>query len=59
MSRIQQRNTRPEIMIRSLLHSLGYHFRLHNKKFPPLHLFTYLLDNFHYIPKFTYFASKY
>jgi DNA mismatch endonuclease, patch repair protein len=32
MARVQQKNTKPEIIIRSLLHGLGYRFRLHNKK---------------------------
>jgi DNA mismatch endonuclease (patch repair protein) len=34
MSRVRQRNTKPEIKIRSLLHQLGYRFRLHDKKLP-------------------------
>jgi DNA mismatch endonuclease (patch repair protein) len=29
MSRIRGRNTRPEIIVRSVLHGLGYRFRLH------------------------------
>jgi len=29
MSRIRGRNTRPEIIVRSVLHALGYRFRLH------------------------------
>jgi len=31
MSRIKSGNTKPEIVVRSLLHSLGYRFRLHGK----------------------------
>ncbi len=34
MSRIKSRNTTPEKKIRSLLHSLGYRFRLHRKDLP-------------------------
>lgn len=32
MSRIKAKNTKPEIAVRSLLHKLGYRFRLHVKK---------------------------
>lgn len=34
MSRIKGKNTKPEITIRSLLHHLGYRFRLHRKDLP-------------------------
>lgn len=34
MSRIRSRNTSPELKVRSLLHSLGYRFRLHSKALP-------------------------
>lgn len=34
MSRIQGKDTKPELIIRSLLHSSGYRFRLHAKKLP-------------------------
>ena len=34
MSRIRSRNTKPEIAVRRVLHSLGYRFRLHRKDLP-------------------------
>ena len=34
MSRIGGKNTKPEIIVRRLLHSLGYRFRLHRKDLP-------------------------
>ena len=34
MSRIRGKNTMPEKRVRSLLHRLGYRFRLHGKKLP-------------------------
>ena len=34
MSRIRSKDTMPEITVRSLLHSLGYRFRLHDNKLP-------------------------
>lgn len=34
MSRVSGRNTKPEIVVRSLLHKLGYRFRLHRKDLP-------------------------
>lgn len=34
MSRVKQRDTKPEIIVRSLLHKLGYRFRLHRKDLP-------------------------
>lgn len=34
MSSVKGKNTKPEILIRKLLHSLGYRFRLHRKDLP-------------------------
>jgi DNA mismatch endonuclease (patch repair protein) len=34
MSRIRGKDTRPELFVRSLLHSLGYRFRLNRKDIP-------------------------
>ena len=34
MGRIRSIDTRPEKKVRSLLHNLGYRFRLHSKKLP-------------------------
>lgn len=34
MSRIRGKDTSPELTVRSLLHSLGYRYRLHSKKLP-------------------------
>jgi len=34
MSRIKDKNTEPEKRIRSMLHELGYRFRLHRKDLP-------------------------
>jgi DNA mismatch endonuclease, patch repair protein len=34
MSAIKSRHTKPEIIVRSMLHRLGFRFRLHNKKLP-------------------------
>ena len=34
MSRIRAKNTKPEIFARSMLHSLGYRFRIHRKDLP-------------------------
>ena len=34
MSRIKGRDTKPEVIVRSLLHMMGYRFRLHRKDFP-------------------------
>jgi len=34
MSRIRNRDTAPERAVRSILHRLGYRFRLHSKKLP-------------------------
>lgn len=32
MSKIRSKDTRPEIIVRSLVHGLGYRYRLHNSK---------------------------
>lgn len=34
MSRIKSKDTKPELRVRSLLHRLGYRFRLHRKNLP-------------------------
>lgn len=34
MSRVRSRDTRPELFVRRLVHSLGYRFRLHRKDLP-------------------------
>src|SRR5687767_12852388 len=34
MSRIKGKNTKPEIILRSLLHKSGFRFRLHSKNLP-------------------------
>lgn len=34
MSRISGKNTKPEILVRSLLHRMGYRFRIHRKDLP-------------------------
>lgn len=34
MSRVRNRNTKPEQQVRSLLHKLGYRFRLHRRELP-------------------------
>ena len=34
MSRIKSRDTKPEKIVRSVLHKMGYRFRLHVKKLP-------------------------
>jgi len=34
MSRIRGKDTTPEMVVRSLLHRMGYRFRLHGKKLP-------------------------
>jgi len=34
MSRIKSRDTKPEILVRSMLHRLGYRFRLNRKDLP-------------------------
>ena len=34
MSRIRDKNTRPEMFVRSLTHHMGYRYRLHQKNLP-------------------------
>ncbi|MFC1829861.1 very short patch repair endonuclease [Thermodesulfobacteriota bacterium] len=34
MSRIKGKNTKPELVVRSFLHKMGYRFRLHRKDLP-------------------------
>jgi DNA mismatch endonuclease (patch repair protein) len=34
MSRIRSRDTRPELIVRSLVHQMGYRFRLHRRDLP-------------------------
>lgn len=34
MSLVRAKNTRPEMAVRRLLHSMGYRYRLHGKKLP-------------------------
>ena len=34
MSRISGKNTKPELIVRSLLHNMGYRFRLHRNDLP-------------------------
>ncbi len=34
MSRVKGKNTKPELLVRSLLHFMGYRFRLHRKNLP-------------------------
>ena len=34
MGRVRQKNTKPEIVVRSLAHQLGYRFRLHRRDLP-------------------------
>jgi DNA mismatch endonuclease, patch repair protein len=34
MSRIRGRDTKPEVIVRSLVHRMGYRFRLHRKQLP-------------------------
>jgi len=34
MSRIRSKNTKPEIIVRSLLHHMGYRFRIHRRDLP-------------------------
>jgi DNA mismatch endonuclease (patch repair protein) len=34
MAKIRGKNTRPEMIVRSTLHSLGYRYRLHDKRLP-------------------------
>ena len=34
MSRIRSKDTKPELMVRRLIHSMGYRFRLHRRNLP-------------------------
>lgn len=34
MAKVRAKNTKPEIIVRQLLHALGYRFRLHAKELP-------------------------
>jgi DNA mismatch endonuclease (patch repair protein) len=34
MSRIRNRNTRPEMIVRSIVHGMGYRYALHKKELP-------------------------
>jgi len=34
MARITKRDTKPELLVRSLLHALGFRFRLHGNALP-------------------------
>ena len=34
MSRIRSRNTRPEVLVRSIVHRMGYRYRLHKSDLP-------------------------
>lgn len=34
MARIKAKDTKPEIVVRKLLHGMGYRFRLHNRQLP-------------------------
>jgi DNA mismatch endonuclease, patch repair protein len=34
MSRIRSKDTKPEMIVRSLLHQMGYRFRFHRKDLP-------------------------
>ncbi len=34
MSRVKDRDTKPEILVRSIVHRMGYRFRLHRKDLP-------------------------
>ena len=34
MSRIKGKDTKPELVVRSILHKMGYRFRLHKKELP-------------------------
>ena len=34
MSRIRNKNTRPEILVRSIVHRMGYRYALHRKDLP-------------------------
>ncbi len=34
MAKVHSRDTKPEILVRSLIHRMGFRFRLHNKRLP-------------------------
>ncbi len=34
MGRVRSKNTRPEMIVRRLVHGMGYRYRLHSKKLP-------------------------
>ena len=34
MSRVRSKNTKPELLVRSVLHRMGYRFRVHRKDLP-------------------------
>lgn len=34
MSRVRQKNTKPELVVRRIAHALGYRFRLHRRDLP-------------------------
>lgn len=34
MAKVKSKNTKPEVIVRSLLHRFGYRFRLHRKELP-------------------------
>lgn len=34
MARVKNKNTRPELVVRSLLHAMGYRYRLHRRDLP-------------------------
>ena len=34
MSRIRSKNTKPEIFVRSMIHNMGYRFRIHRRDLP-------------------------
>jgi len=34
MAKVRSRDTKPEVLVRSLIHRMGFRFRLHNKHLP-------------------------
>ncbi|MCK5504580.1 MAG: very short patch repair endonuclease, partial [Thermodesulfovibrionia bacterium] len=34
MAQVKGKNTKPEILVRSIVHRMGYRFRLHNRNLP-------------------------
>lgn len=34
MAKVRARNTKPELLVRRLIHAMGYRFRLHDKRLP-------------------------